>query len=147
VALSVSSDGVRVLLAGREELALLDTAHRIIVYREPSAATAAALAPDGSKVLIATSDRKLCILDFSGSPKLLPRAQDTVAVAASADFRLGAVASAEGIVTLWDLAEARTIDELNLEREKPTSVAFSPDGGSLIVGTARGLAFVFDLRK
>ena len=146
VSLSVASDGNRVLVAGKSTgLSLWDLAGETELRRYPVPITAATIAPDGTRALVATPDGVLSIYGFEFGPKVLMEDQPVVAVAASSDFTLGASAGEDGVVQIWDLTTERVVDGINLALDKPRTLAFSPDGGRLLVGTVRGVTLVFEL--
>lgn len=71
------------------------------------------------------------------------------AIAATADGRRLVTALADGPVELWDLPAARRLARFDLgdDHDVVSSLAITPDGRSLAVGTGRGRVLVFPLER
>ena len=81
---------------------------------------------------------------------LLTRAQggEVRAVAFVPGSRLGVAAGGDGSVRILDLSTGREDDRVALgsSGDAASSLALSPDGRTLVVGTARGVVLFFELR-
>ncbi len=72
---------------------------------------------------------------------------EVTALAVSPDGALGAAASGDGTVRLWDVARDEVVDTIDLAggRDVATALAFSADGRTLLVGTRRGVVLRFTI--
>lgn len=107
------------------------------LFRSEDGATAAAFSPDGKLVAIGTSGGAVHVRD-AATGKLaatLAGPKDAVRrLAVSADGKLLALAG-EKSVGLWDVAAGKETRLLETKRDgNPFSVAFSPDGKTLVTG-------------
>ncbi len=57
-----------------------------------------------------------------------------------------AIAGSEGYVLLWNYIEKETIlhHYVNMEKEEPTTMMFTPDGMELLIGTTNATVLVLD---
>jgi WD40 repeat protein len=79
-----------------------------------------------------------------GTRPLPPHKGDVTSVAVSSDGRLGATASRDGKVRLWDLASLEILDEQDLgPGDHANAVALTERGDLLIAGTQRGLVIAY----
>jgi WD40 repeat protein len=120
-------------------------------YDEEISPPAAAFARDGRAVLVArTSKVQLWHIERHALDREIAGSDVPPAtlVAISADASRGATASADGTVRLWDLATVRLLDKVDLGPTADTAsvLEFTPDGKSLLVGTARGVVLRFEAR-
>ncbi len=137
-----STDGPQVWnLSNGQMLQGLSRAHR--------QARAAALSRDGSEAAVATAADEvgagadlveLWTLGSGPPPRLLRAREGVESLALSPDGRLLLAAGASGEVSLYSLPLRREVSRLELgaNGERPTAVAFGPDGLSILVGTSLG---------
>jgi len=106
---------------------------------------ASALAVVGEAVLVGYADGGLERRDGAGARVLLPVGGAGVSAIAASRDRI-AVATTNGAVRIFALADlGHENARETLERDRATSLAFSADGKRLACGTARGVAYVFEL--
>jgi WD40 repeat protein/predicted Ser/Thr protein kinase len=120
----------------------------LIDKRSGAKAAAAALSPDGRRLLGATGN-DVHVYDLAGggrgeafSPKHPAR---VTAAAWSPDGRTAATACKDNSVRLWDAETGRPIAEPLLHGGRVSSLAFSGDGRRLVTGCDDGRAYVWDM--
>ncbi len=113
----------------------------------PAWAAAAALSPDGKTVAVATSDRRVLLLDVD-SGKVRPLGKNhpkpVKALAFSPDSKTLLTADEDRTLRLWDLASEKEIWQVAREAKWVTSVAFSPDGKVIAEGGGDGDPYLHD---
>jgi WD40 repeat protein len=127
------------------------TVDGIPLFEEAAAMSAAAFARDGRSALAArTSKVQLWDLERHAVDREIAGndVPPATLVAISSDASRGATASADGSVRLWDLSTVRLLDKVDLGPATDTAsvLEFTPDGKSLLVGTARGVVLRFEAR-
>jgi WD40 repeat protein len=98
---------------------------------------AAALLPDGRRVLLGCSDAVLRLMDLTDGKELrrFPGHSGYVmCVAVSADGRRGLSGGMDKTMRLWDLETGKEIQSFTGHTDQLTSVAFSPDGRRALSG-------------
>lgn len=102
---------------------------------------ACAVAPDGSRLVSASTDRTLrlwmlgsaeCVAELRGHD------DELTACVVTPDGRTAVSASADGTVRLWDLDSRRAIRTLDNRKRSATACAVTPDGQHLVVGSDNG---------
>jgi WD40 repeat protein len=112
-----------------------------------SAVTAAALSPDGSRVVTASTDHTAQVWDATtGKPVTPPlEHQDVVTAAAfSPDGTRVVTASKDRTARVWDATTGRPVTAPFEHLDAVTAVAFSPDGKRVVTGSADRTARVWD---
>ncbi len=97
---------------------------------------------DSRKIVMAGSDGKIVIRDFSVMKKLdLPAADDSPvhAVAVSPKGRYIAVGNEKGIVSIWSIKSGKSISQEAVHKGPVLSLAFSPNGKILASGGSDGI--------
>jgi WD40 repeat protein len=114
-----------------------------------------AVPPDGKQALVGLLDDKIAVLDLVSADLEVegtlerPAKSHITSLAASPDGELAASTSDDHAIVLWNLRDRRPIDTIDLSSSADVglSVAFAPDSGSIVVGTARGVLLRFAVRR
>ena len=114
--------------------------------------TSVAFTADGKHILSGSKDRTLRLWDVGTGENIRVFAghQNWVtAISLSPDGKRALSCSDDSTIKLWDLATGRELDEIDLSAspDVPCSVAFAPDGKSLVVGTASWVVLRFEITK
>ena len=161
-------------VSGRAQLWDAATGQQIRSFDEQKVGTdCVAFSPDGRQLLTGGGDHVARLWDVFTGRKIRSftgHEIDVASVAFSADGRHVLTGSSDGTVRLWDAATGQQIrsfegqagdatadpmndknlrwemdrDMLQMERRAITSVAFSPDGSSILAGSRDGLARLWD---
>ncbi|HZV03077.1 MAG TPA: hypothetical protein VFF73_40595, partial [Planctomycetota bacterium] len=154
-AVACSRDGARVVMAG-ESLVLWTPGNAALERLAGRRAYSTAfLGEDGQRVLGAFEDGSVELHDLGAhSHVTLPRhAGDAFLVCGSPDGNLALTGGADGYVELWNTSRKagrydHPLDELRLGAagDTPSCAEFTPDGRSVIIGTARGVLLEYEVR-
>ena len=110
------------------------------ISHDPRPLSVAAFSPDASHLAIADAANRVRLLDSSGRGlrELPPIPVEVTALAWSHDNRLIALATQDGIVQVWDVAEGSPWYRLPAFNKGADSILFHPDGQWLFAGTSTG---------
>ncbi|MEZ0229220.1 MAG: WD40 repeat domain-containing protein, partial [Planctomycetota bacterium] len=106
----------------------------------------AAITPTGDAVLVATIEPPALLVSLGpplASREIGGRATGSECVAVAPDGRRALLGGSDGSLVLCDLETGRELERVMLEGDMATSLAFSSDGRTLVVGTARGIVLVY----
>jgi WD40 repeat protein len=128
-------DRLRPTAAGTFEIWDISADRKLLPYfHEPNGVRAVASCPAKKLVAWATGHRKVCVWDITTSkPTAYPQKHDCLAVALSADGRAMAVA-VDYTARIYDVEKKRERVVLEGHKGKVATVAFSPDGNTLMTG-------------
>jgi WD40 repeat protein len=110
---------------------------RVIFAGHKGQVTAAAISPDGKRLLTSSWDRTARLWDLATGKELAvleAHGQPLTAATFSRDGKLIATASMDGLVGLWDSDTAKPLVAFKGHTSVVSSVAFSPDGTKLVSG-------------
>jgi WD40 repeat protein len=146
--LDVTPDGRQALVAADKRVLLLDLASGKEVFSMavgPSGDLHAAIAPDGSCIVVGQSSR-LWTLNMDGSPRIefawgkyninTNWAAVVGELAFSPDSTRLATATAEGWIYVWDKATGELIQLMRVDDEPLKDLAFSQSGRDIVTCTA-----------
>ncbi len=145
LALAVSEDGRLAVEAEEKKLRRHDMGSGAELPPLALDRAASALAFVGQDVLVGYADGALERRGDAGPRALLPVGGAGIGAIAASRDRI-AVATTNGVIRIFaqaDLVHERARE--TLERDRASSLAFSADGKRLACGTARGVAYVFEL--
>jgi WD40 repeat protein len=146
---AVAAGGGRVVTLGLDRhVRAVDARTRaslaVVELREP--ATTLAVSSDGKTALVGGRDRKVhaVSLDATGATRDVAAFRSPIRALATDGSRVAALTE-DGAIALHEIATGRSIDRTELKPDVPTALAFTPDGRTLLVGTARGPIVRFDV--
>jgi WD40 repeat protein len=152
--IAVSPDGARVAVGqvnGARYVCRSDDG--TLIQQLPShgfAVTRMQFTPDGKLLISADSAGNLLLTHLGTEDTSDQRVHvgPIVGLAVSRDGARLLTTSIDRQVILLDLVTGRTIDQLDLSSsaDHATCAAFTPDGRTVLLGTARGVVLVFDVR-
>jgi WD40 repeat protein/serine/threonine protein kinase len=96
--------------------------------------------PNGREIVSASHDRTLRVWSVSDRGEILPSQEFTgeFSIFESPDERFVAVRNKQSMLSVWDLPQRRELWSLQLDPRVSASLAFRPDGESLVVPGADG---------
>lgn len=142
-----SPDGQRVLTGGYgAQLKLIDAATGKTIRAFEGTASyyndSIAFSPNGQLVL-SGNEEQLRLWDVATGKLMRTVDAGAVAVSFSPDGRLAL--SGGGTVRLWDVATGGLVRSFEVDRARIMSVAFSPDGRTILAGSREGVTRLWDV--
>jgi WD40 repeat protein len=137
---AVSADGTRVLSSGDDNTVIewdLQRGAPITFLRGHGGyIRQAVFSADGTHALSASADKTVRVWDLdNGAEQLRLTSADQVnTISLSADTKVLATGSDDGVARLWDLASGKPTGSYNWHERDVKSVALSPDGKYLLTG-------------
>jgi hypothetical protein len=145
---ALSPDGHLAASMGRGTLFVWEAHTAKLLYKKPKAGLAVTFCPAG--LLLATAGTKVQIWDAATGLELAQLREESKfgwkSLAFSPDGRLIAFAE-DDRAFLCDLATRNIFHQLPGHRMRLTSLAFAPDGQTLVTGAEDGTALVWDLAE
>jgi WD40 repeat protein len=135
-----SADGKTLSVDTASDLLFLDAATlKQTDHISMSAGDGVTVSRDG-KLIVAADSAGMQLWNSDGAQVtgIIPGTKNTYAVAISSDGKTIA-AKAGGIVSLWNATTGAELQTLNSDSGEWSGLAFSPDGKTLVAGTADGL--------
>ena len=133
-------DGTQIavaLFSGRVITSTVATGEQLILDYHDGGVRDVAYSPDGDRLASVGMDNYVLIMDASSGDLISRFELDdfTYSVTFSHDSRLIYVASNDGIISTWDIASGRKLEERTLPFPSVRQVVFSPDGGLIAAVT------------
>ncbi len=149
--MALTSDGRRLVVAGKKQTIVRDTARLRVLRRLPvgfGRAAQAAVSPDGRMLAVAGEGGALRLLDLrSGALRVAsgPREDPVERIAFTPNGRTVITANADGAVNVWDVGSAAVVERLAGHAGAVRSLAVARDGRTLYSASIDGSIIVWDL--